>query len=72
MKILRQNDRYLIINGSIKNTLVIFVGMDSPLFGHENQYLKIAETANVKYGLLFLFLAIRHLIGTLKIMVFHL
>ena len=46
----RLNDRYFIIDGSNKNALVIVVGMDSPLFGHENQYLKIAENANIKYG----------------------
>ena len=46
---IKLNDKYFFIDGN-KNVMVILVGMDSPLFGYENQYLKIAQIANSKYG----------------------
>ena len=42
---------HFIIDGDKNNALVIFVGKDSSLFGNEDRYLKIAETANTVYGL---------------------
>ena len=46
----RLNNDYFILDGSDKNALVIVVGMNGSLFGHENKYLKIAETASEQYG----------------------